>query len=100
VKPCQKLGYRFQENLIERILKDLDDPSAELPLLEHALLRLWQQREGKTLTHKSYNEIGGITGSLEQHAEVTYLAFSQVEQEECKRICLRLTQPVDEIRIT
>ena len=36
---------------------DVGDEPGNLPLLEHALLQLWERRQGNTTTHKAYNDI-------------------------------------------
>ena len=64
-----------------------------LPLLQHALLELWNKREGRRLTVKAYQEIGKLEGALQRRADATLKAFSQDEQELCRRTFLRLTQP-------
>jgi hypothetical protein len=64
-----------------------------LPLLQHALLELWQKREGRRLTIKSYQEIGRLEGALQRRADATLEALSERERELCRRIFLRLTQP-------
>ena len=42
-----------------------------LPLLEHALLRLWETGHGK-LTHDAYKDIRRLAGAIEDHAEGIY----------------------------
>ena len=48
-----------------------------LPLLQHALLELWNKREGRRLIVKAYQEIGKLEGALQRRADATLKAFSQ-----------------------
>ena len=48
-----------------------DQPGA-LPLLEHALLELWERRRGAQLTLEGYRDSGGVRGALAQRAEEIY----------------------------
>lgn len=41
----------------------------------------------------AYREIGELEGALEQHANQVYESLSATEQDICRRILLRLTQP-------
>jgi hypothetical protein len=75
------------------LLEDaIKEPSA-LPLLQHALLELWEHRKGNVLTHDSYKEIGGLEGALERRAEKIFGDLDPGEQAYAKRILLRLIQP-------
>ena len=56
-----------------------------LPLLQHALLELWNKREGRRLTVKAYQEFGKLEGALQRRADATLKEFSQDEQELCRR---------------
>jgi Novel STAND NTPase 1 len=45
------------------------DEPGNLPLLEHALLQLWERRQGNTITHKACNDIESLSGALKNHAD-------------------------------
>ncbi|MDJ0842046.1 MAG: tetratricopeptide repeat protein, partial [Acidobacteriota bacterium] len=79
-QPAHLAGLQFESGLVEKILDDLQGESGELPLLEHALLELYQRRVGKLLTAAAYTDIGGIEGALAKRAEAEYLAVSEQEQ--------------------
>ncbi len=92
-RPAQLTGCEFEPGLVERLLKDVRHQPGGLPLLQHALLELWEGRDGRRLTHAAYRDIGGVEGALERRAEVVYDQFTEAEREICKRILLRLTRP-------
>ncbi|NQZ60968.1 MAG: AAA family ATPase [Crocosphaera sp.] len=68
-KPAHKLGVAFESGLVELILDDIEAKPGNLPLLEFALIELWNQGNSKELTHKIYNKIGQVQGSLARYAE-------------------------------
>jgi signal transduction histidine kinase/energy-coupling factor transporter ATP-binding protein EcfA2 len=92
-RPAYLTGCKFEPGLAGRLLRDVQDQPGGLPLLQHALLELWERREGRRLTHAAYQAIGGVEGALERHAESVYSRFSPREKEICRRVFLRLTQP-------
>jgi WD40 repeat protein len=92
-RPAQLAGCEFEPGLVDLLLRDVLDQPGELPLLQHALLELWDQREGRRLTRAAYQSIGGVAGALERRAEAVYGQLSGPEQEICRRVFLRLTQP-------
>ena len=65
-------GPTLKPGLVDAILSDVGDEPGNLPLLEHALLQLWERRQGNTITHKAYNDIGRLSGALKNHADRVY----------------------------
>lgn len=92
-RPAQRVGCELEKGLTEMLLQDLKDEAGALPLLEHTLMELWERRDGRRLTIAAYKEIGEIEGALEQYANTIFGQLSTPQQEVCKHIFLRLTQP-------
>jgi len=92
-EPARHLGLEFESGLVETILEDVANQPGTLPLLEHALLELWERRRGNMLTLEAYRESGGVEGAIAKRAETIYLAFSPEQQGIARRVMLRLTQP-------
>jgi hypothetical protein len=92
-RPTQLVGCEFDAGLVDLLMQDVRHQPGALPLLQHALLELWNKREGRRLTIKAYQEIGKLEGALQRRADDTLKAFSQDERELCRRTFLRLTQP-------
>lgn len=77
-EPARQVGLRFEEGLADRIMEDVQGASGELPLLEHALLELYERREGNMLTLKAFRDIGGVEGALATRAETE---FNQLDED-------------------
>ena len=92
-KPAQLVGCELETGLVDLLVQDVRHQPGRLPLLQDALMELWHKREGRKLTVKAYHEIGKVEGALQRRADVILNAFSQAEQELCRRTFLRLTQP-------
>ena len=92
-RPAQLAGCEFDAGLVDLLEHDVRNQPGALPLLQHALLELWNNREGRRLTVKSYQEIGKLEGALQRRADATLKPLSEDEREFCRRIFLRLTQP-------
>ncbi|MEA2599418.1 MAG: hypothetical protein QOF89_410 [Acidobacteriota bacterium] len=97
-QPAQTAGLEMDGGLSDLLMREVEDQPGALPLLQHALLQLWQKRDGRRLTVAAYREIGGVAGALQQHAEEIFTGFTEGEREACRRVLLRLVQ-VDETRI-
>lgn len=91
--PAQSVGLRFEDGLVERILREFGNEPGALPLLEDALLQLFEHRKGEELTQQAYDQTGGVQGALAKRADDLYHQFTPEQQAIARRILLRLTQP-------
>ncbi|MGW8398015.1 nSTAND1 domain-containing NTPase [Streptomyces lydicus] len=62
-------GVCYEAHLADRILTDTGAEQGALPLLALTLDLLWQRQERGLLTHQAYEELGGVTGALSNHAD-------------------------------
>ena len=63
-----------------------------MPLLQHALLELWQRRHGRWLLVNEYRTIGGVQGAIAKTAETVYAGLTETEQDQVLDIFVRLTR--------
>ncbi|MEG4188954.1 WD40 repeat domain-containing protein, partial [Microcoleus sp. Pol17_C1] len=92
-KPADKLGVKFADGLVKRILDGVENEPGNLPLLEFALTELWKRRKGKELTHAAYEEIGEVQGALTTYANAQYQLLNPSEQKQVQRIFVQLVRP-------
>lgn len=91
--PAHRVGLELEEGLIPTLLDDVASQPGALPLLQHALLELWERRRGTMLTLEAYRESGGVQGALAARADAVYSSFTPEQQAIARRVLLRLTQP-------
>src|SRR5215216_6998164 len=84
VGPVRVARARMTEPLVNRLLNDVGDNPDQLPILQHALMRTWDEWRGKghghALAHAAgpkidvccYEAIGGMAGALSRHADEAY----------------------------
>jgi GAF domain-containing protein len=92
-QPARLVGCELEAGLTDSLVSEVGKNAGSLPLLQHVLFELWQRRQGNLLTLSAYEDIGGIQGALQQHAEGVYAVMGENEREVCRRIFLRLIQP-------
>ncbi|MBE9139453.1 caspase family protein [Nodosilinea sp. LEGE 07088] len=97
VGPLDKLGYRYDANLVYTLLLDVVSAPADLALLQLTLKELWSRREVNATSHEApsltlaaYAEMGGIRHLLNRRANDLYESLSSSEQTIAKRIFLGL----------
>jgi WD40 repeat protein len=86
-----KVGLRFEVDLLNKILDDVEGEPGAMPLLQHALLELWQRRHGRWLLSEEYRAIGGVQLAIANTADEFYNQSDAQEKELIKNIFLRLT---------
>ena len=66
--PARRAGLDASEITAAMLAEARDEPGA-LPLVENALLQLWQQRQGKQLSGAEFHARGGLAGMLSASAD-------------------------------
>ena len=91
--PADAAGLTLEPGLVELLLADVGPTAAgTLPLLSHALLATWQEREDSTLTVAGYRRAGGIDGAVSSTAEEAFASLDADEQDAARRLLLRLVR--------
>ncbi len=85
-EPVRVCGGVVEPELVNRLLNDLGTDPDQLPLMQHALMRLWTsaQQAGTApirLTLEQYRAIGGLAQALSNHANETLAALDDADQQ-------------------
>jgi hypothetical protein len=86
------VGLRFEADLAATILDQVRGEPGAMPLLQHALLELWNRRHGRWLLTEEYRAIGGVQKAIANTAERVYASLNAIEQERMRDIFVRLTR--------
>lgn len=83
---------RFEPDLVNTILDDVADEPAIMPLLQHALLELWQRRHGRWLKAEEYRAMGGVRNAIAHSAEEMYSKLDEADRKRIRLLMIRLTR--------
>ncbi|MEM1395501.1 MAG: myosin kinase, partial [Cyanobacteria bacterium P01_H01_bin.150] len=92
-QPAAKLKVELEQGLTSKLIDDLGNQPGRLPLLEFTLLQLWEKHDKWYLTHKAYEEIGGLEKALAKYADGVLNPLSAVDKEKAERIFIQLISP-------
>ncbi len=92
---ADQADLRFEEGVRNAILAEVEGEPGAMPLLQYALLELWNRRRGRWLCYEEYEALGGLREALGHTAEQCYEHLLPEEQAYVRNIFLRLTR-VDE----
>ena len=90
VMPGNRVGLKFEEGLVDRILNDVEQEAGNLPFLEFALKELYHTRQGCSLTHEAYEDMGGVSGAISKAADREYREISPTQQHTARRLFTKL----------
>jgi formylglycine-generating enzyme required for sulfatase activity len=99
-QPAQAIGLKFEDGLIEALVREIVGEPAALPLLQFALLQLWDDRERNRITWDAYRRLGGVMEALASTADSLFNNMLTEEQNATKRILLRLVRPGTGVEFT
>ncbi|MDT7805891.1 MAG: hypothetical protein QOI78_9324 [Actinomycetota bacterium] len=89
-RPAEVAGLTLQPGLVDVLLAEVGPGS--LPLLSHALVATWQEREGTTLTVAGYRRTGGIANAVAETAERAYTALPEHARGAARALLLHLVR--------
>lgn len=91
--PIEAASGTITSALLDRMLNDLDSRMDQLPVLQHALLRIWQKRKpGEPLGIQNYTDAGTFTNCLSNHAREVFDEFSLEQQKTAEGLFRSITQ--------
>jgi WD40 repeat protein/DNA-binding CsgD family transcriptional regulator len=89
-KPVERVGVSFEAGLVTTITSETHYQPGALPLLQYALTELFEQREGRVLTHAAYHLLGGAVGALAKRAEDIFTEQDAAGRDAVRQMFLRL----------
>ena len=81
--PAQFFGAMVEPTLVTKLINDMDSNQDQLPVLQHALMRMWFEsaQEEKKFTLEDYENIGTLKNSLSKHANELYCELNIQQQQ-------------------
>src|SRR5205085_3589845 len=92
--PIRLFGANITQRLLDRVLNDAGDKSDQLPVMQHALMRTWedwQRTHEGPIDLDNYENIGTIKEALSKDAEAALEGLSADEMRITKRMFQALT---------
>jgi hypothetical protein len=105
-RPAMKAGVHVEAVLVERLVRDAAGEPGALPLVQEALVYLWEELRGRFLGVEAYEALGrqagtstengtvptGLQVAMARHADVAVAKLSPEQQVIARRMFLRLVQ--------
>ncbi|MEM9460502.1 MAG: CHAT domain-containing protein [Myxococcota bacterium] len=85
-------GLRYETGLCERILEDLEHEPGAMPLLQHVLRALYDQRHGRWLRLEAYHALGRVHEAIAKTAEGVWDTLDAWDRDRLRSVLLELTE--------
>lgn len=97
-EPAAKHGVIFERSLVDRIMDEVSDRPGLLPLMQHALMALWEKSDvaGRMLTIDAHEANGGVEGALANELDAFFEKLNEHEQRTIRNallILVDITEP-------
>jgi len=102
-EPVKLTGGSIDRSLVKIILGDLDDRPGQLPVLQHLMMRLWNQWSrmgdlGRPISISDYEAVGQLRGAISQHAGQALESLDERHRYVCARLFRSITSRTDDGR--
>ncbi|MAR10448.1 MAG: hypothetical protein CL681_10800 [Blastopirellula sp.] len=97
-RPVAVGGGQISQLLINQLLNEVGDEVDQLPVLQHALMRVWDcwsedHQDEEPLDLRHYKQVGGLTQALSQHADEVY---AELPNDRSRLLCERIFKALTE----
>lgn len=95
LKPAMKVGLKFENGIVDDMVAKVLGERAGLPLLQFALLKLWENRDHNRITWDTYKKVGDPLQALKRSAETFYAGQIPQVQNTVRRTLLKMVKPAN-----
>jgi hypothetical protein len=96
--PARVFGGEVEAGLVNRLLNDFGPDPDQLPLLQHALMRMWDRARARAagaaprITLEDYEQTGGLARALSDHADEVMGELAPAQRTIAEVMFRRLTE--------
>ena len=97
-EPVRIAGGSISRRLVNRLLNDAGDDPDQLPIMQHALMRTWDDWQksdpgsDQPIDLQNYEEVGGMTEALPKHADQAFNDLDDYGKNIARRMFQCLTE--------
>jgi hypothetical protein len=84
---------KFDEGIVEDLVKEIAGDVRALPMMQFTLAKLWDERERNRITWDAYRKVGRPRNALKRTADSVFDGLSFSEQQAAEKLFLKLVEP-------
>ncbi|MEA1886241.1 MAG: hypothetical protein U9N72_03405 [Bacteroidota bacterium] len=95
--PVEYASASIESELVDLLISDIGERTDQLPVLQHALMRTWENWQSmgmpdKPISTANYNAIGRMSAAMSRHADEAYEELNTREKEICETLFRTITE--------
>ncbi|HCC70557.1 MAG TPA: hypothetical protein DEQ09_05330 [Bacteroidales bacterium] len=95
--PVEYAGAKIEDDVVELLISDIGGRTDQLPVLQHALMRTWENWKSMNLPDKpislaDYNAIGKMSEAMSKHADEAFKELDNRGKEICETLFRTITE--------
>lgn len=90
--PARRVGLKFQEGVVDELIRSVIGEDAGLPLLQFSLMALWDRRHGNLVTREALRTVGSPRRAMTVAAEQLYEDLLPEQQRTAGQLFLALSR--------
>lgn len=90
--PAQRVGLKFQDGVVDELIRSVVGEDAGLPLLQFSLMALWDRRHGNLITLDALRAVGSPRRAMTVAAEALHAELSPEQQLATANLFLALSR--------
>ncbi len=99
-EPANRIGLKFEDGIVQELIRQILGEPTGLPLLQFTLLKLWETRERNRVVWSAYRRLGGASEALARSADAFFGGLLPEEKRTAKHILLRMVRPSEGLEVT
>lgn len=94
-RPLQRLQtVRFESQLVDQLIAEVEGQPGRLPLMQFALSHLWERQREGVVTYASYRAQGDLRSMLTGYADRIWEGLTDTEKPLARRLLSQLVHPM------
>lgn len=98
-EPARKIGLKYEAGIVAQLVREIYGDLAGLPLLQFTLLKLWEEKQGDTVTWTAMRQLKSCAYALIQTAQAWYDSLTQAEKETARLVLLKMVRITDNLEV-
>jgi WD40 repeat protein len=91
-KPASLVGLKFQDGVVDELIKSVLGEDSSLPLLQFSLMALWSKRNGDLITSEAFRQVGSPKQAMAKAAQELYDSLPGEQQIAAEKVFLALSR--------
>jgi hypothetical protein len=92
-RPAQRVGLKFEDGVVDQIVRDIVGEPAAFVLLQFTMSQLWKRRDHTRITREALNEVGVGRTAIVRTAQNFFYGLSEKQRQLIRPLLVHIGSP-------